>query len=910
MAEDANFIIKEDKYTLSIIKRNKLNNKKPSRGISIFKKTLELNELNEENINQLLKNSNKEDIKYSYANIGLISLSGLICFAYCNEKDVKEIGVICLIPIFQIRNISYIIIDPEIDISTKKQILKFFNEFTQYEINRGLIFADNLLNLDLSFDAFYHHFYDINKNIVHINPSIKFCYNDEYMAYFKKYFLEEYSTHITCGYYYENIIKNNQKNEIKIHLIIKDRELQEELKENQKEQILREIEVIFSPINLCNNQIFHFLFFSYIGDYLNKKELIFNLLKKGQPEKKINNGSVIIIDIQNKIKGKKEEEINRFIISMKNKLNKELGYNNKFIFINSKKEIKNEIERNIDILDEIKFNYELKGMDYAIEFEKKQLLIISDNEINSLIIIETILSLIKYKFLDEYEKNINTSPIYEYLQIAMKNYRDYIKIKNNNFLKLEKISSLPINEEFLNKKIFFKIIEKKEIKKEDTIEFDFGTLQNIENNKLNQNSENENINININKIIEEKKEIKIKRSNDKIFLYIATYNVGSYDFENGYNEDLLIKLLFPKDIKNYFSKNNFPTFYCIGLQEIVKLSTSNVIFQTNKNNVSLWETKITQLLQKNYNYTLQYKENLVGILFLFFVKTSEARNIIKIKKSIVKAGFLNKLGNKGYILFEFTYNNKKFSFCTGHLTAGEKYKNFTDRLNLLIDILNHKNEKDQNKFFQSDFYFLFGDMNFRVKAYNFFQKLNKIQTLNKNVFDDSVLKHKNTLTFDTFSPYIEENKREEKKRGCSVERIDYTNLLGDIGEKKNYKINNNEKPENFELLSMRKINEEQFKYNFLNEFLELEELTEVKKNLRQYDITEHEVKFLPTYKYIKGHTFYNVSQRIPSWTDRILFKNNKDIKCLYYDKIDLKLSDHRPVYALFEIEMKKHKYSL
>ena len=109
---------------------------------------------------------------------------------------------------------------------------------------------------------------------------------------------------------------------------------------------------------------------------------------------------------------------------------------------------------------------------------------------------------------------------------------------------------------------------------------------------------------------------------------------------------------------------------------------------------------------------------------------------------------------------------------------------------------------------------------------------------------------------------------------------------------------------------MRKINEEQFKYNFLNEFLELEELTEVKKNLRQYDIIEHEVKFLPTYKYIKGHTVYNVSQRIPSWTDRILFKNNKDIKCLYYDKIDLKLSDHRPVYALFEIEMKKQKYSL
>ena len=138
----------------------------------------------------------------------------------------------------------------------------------------------------------------------------------------------------------------------------------------------------------------------------------------------------------------------------------------------------------------------------------------------------------------------------------------------------------------------------------------------------------------------------------KISIYITTYNLGSYDFENGYNEDLLMNLLFPKDIKNIFSKNDFPTFYCIGLQEIVKLNTSNIIFSANKNNVKLWESKITQLLQKHYNYTLQYKENLVGILFLFFVKASEAKKIIKIKKSVVKAGFLNILGNKGYILFD------------------------------------------------------------------------------------------------------------------------------------------------------------------------------------------------------------------------------------------------------------------
>ena len=38
MTEEAQFIIIEDKYTLSIIKNDKSNNKKPKDGISIFKK--------------------------------------------------------------------------------------------------------------------------------------------------------------------------------------------------------------------------------------------------------------------------------------------------------------------------------------------------------------------------------------------------------------------------------------------------------------------------------------------------------------------------------------------------------------------------------------------------------------------------------------------------------------------------------------------------------------------------------------------------------------------------------------------------------------------------------------------------------------------------------------------------------
>ena len=908
MTDEAEFIIKEDRYTLTIIKNNKSNAKKSKKGISIFKKTLELNELNEDNINLILNHSKKEDLIYSYAIIGFISISGLICFAYCSEKDIKEIGAICLIKVYQIRNIRYIIIDPEIDAVSKQQILKFFKRFTEYQINKGLIFAQNLLNLDLSFDAFYHHFYDINKNICHINPKINFCYNYDYMTYFRKFLSEDFSTHIICGYYFQNIIKTNVKEQLTLHLIIKDKEFKESKIENEK--FIREIEIILTPVEITKNQIFHFLFFSYIGDFLNDDNLFYNLLKKEQPENKIDNGPIIILDIHNKIKGKKIEEINKFIINIENKINNKLGNKNKIIFIQKKEEITKIIEKNKQIFEEIKFNYELKGIEYITEFEKKQLLIVSDNEINSLNIIENILCNIKYKFLDENNEMIYYNEINDNVKTVMKSYRNFIKIKNNNFLKIENIPSEPINEDFLNKKMNQMKEKKENVTKNEDIEFDFGTLENINNFKTIKINENDNKNNNLNIEEEERKNYIIKnieKNINKISIYIVTNNVADYDLENNYDEELLNKLLFPKKIKEHFSKNNFPTFYCIGLQEIVQLNTSNIIFAYNKNIVNLWEKKIAELLQQHYNYTLQYKENLVGILFLFFVKTSEAKYINSINKSVVKAGFLNKLGNKGYIFYEFKYYNKKFSFCTGHLTAGEKEKQFQNRANLLMDILNHKNDKNPTKFYQSDYYFIFGDMNFRVKfnQNKFFEEVDEIQNLNKKVYDDTFIRQKSLLAEDIFSPYVEQHKIKGKKRFSSVEKINHLECLTDKIKDKSINQNNN-----IDFLNKRKLDEDQFKYYFLNRFLDQEELNELKKFLKNYNITEHKIKFLPTYKYIKGYNFYNISKRIPSWTDRILFKNNKEIKCLYYDKINLIYSDHRPVYALFEIVTKNHKHSL
>jgi hypothetical protein len=487
------------------------------------------------------------------------------------------------------------------------------------------------------------------------------------------------------------------------------------------------------------------------------------------------------------------------------------------------------------------------------------------------------------------------------MEKIMSSFRTFIDVRNKNISKQAMmIHSESVNDEYLNNNIFKNNKNKSIIVENKNSNSKNNTNSNDKaNNKIDDNNINDNINIH--KIINNKENKlgnEIKEDKNIISIYIVTNNVNCYKLDDFDSELTLKKLLYPDFLKERLSENNLPTFYCIGLQEIVKLNTSNIIFSNNKESVEDWEKKITQSLQKNFNYSLQYREDLVGVLFLVFVKGSEAKHITDIKRFVKKSGFLNTLGNKGYIIYEFTYKKKTFAFCTGHLTAGEKSNNSQDRINQLTDILKFQNDKNSRRIFENDFYFLFGDMNFRVRVdkKEFYDEINKLSSssdlrrsnainLKKNVIissEDMLAPQKNNLN----TPLSSKNVKNEM-------RLSYR-----------AKENDDKNSDNFDLIdSSKKINESQFRNYFLTKHLENEELTGVKDKLRIYQVNEHEIKFLPSYKYIKGYDYYNISKRIPSWTDRILFKDTKDIKCLCYDKIDVNYSDHKPVYALFELNM-------
>jgi phosphatidylinositol-bisphosphatase len=69
---------------------------------------------------------------------------------------------------------------------------------------------------------------------------------------------------------------------------------------------------------------------------------------------------------------------------------------------------------------------------------------------------------------------------------------------------------------------------------------------------------------------------------------------------------------------------------------------------------------------------------------------------------------------------------------------------------------------------------------------------------------------------------------------------------------------------------------------------------------------EGNIKFAPTFKYDKETDSYDTShkQRIPAWTDRILFKPSSGVRVLEYLSVpQAQHSDHRPVYGTFRVNM-------
>ena len=254
---------------------------------------------------------------------------------------------------------------------------------------------------------------------------------------------------------------------------------------------------------------------------------------------------------------------------------------------------------------------------------------------------------------------------------------------------------------------------------------------------------------------------------------------------------------------------------------------------------------------------------------------------------ILKTGNMN-LGNKGCCFLDFKYRGTSYGFCSGHLPAGQNEKDYNNRKEVLKKILDFK--VSVNDFKNNDFFFIFGDLNFRISTKI---GLANLQNHIKILLADSPPENKKMIKMNSENIFSSIN---SERRSNSCEK-----------DKKRNKSNDKAK-DDFDYNAVKKnaIDENIVLKYYFKEFLKVEELEMFKEEeLSAYGVDESEISFPPTYKYVKETNFYNVSKRIPSWTDRILFKKGGNIRPILYDRVDINLSDHKPVIGLFEIDIPK-----
>jgi hypothetical protein len=310
--------------------------------------------------------------------------------------------------------------------------------------------------------------------------------------------------------------------------------------------------------------------------------------------------------------------------------------------------------------------------------------------------------------------------------------------------------------------------------------------------------------------------------NDNININNYLNNKRTLNGEVNFNKDIMLK----SELKNIL-----PEFYILGFQEIVDLTSKNILLSSNDEKKNKIKSKLTSVFKgmkgtENDPYQIIKELDLVGIYVIIFARALSMKYIKNFDYQIVKNGFMGSIGNKGSCLLRFNINDSKIAIACNHFSAGQEL--YEARRAEITDILNTSFKKYPSMHFKDyDYYFFFGDLNSRTSL-NFSDELiqNLINKDSKTLNGD----FKDILIYDQFKQY--------QKESSLILQMD-----------------------------------------------------------------EAPIKFSPTYKYNIGTSEYDTNKkRVPSWTDRIMFKKFSETIPLAYNKCLLSLSDHQPIYGLYRIK--------
>jgi len=299
--------------------------------------------------------------------------------------------------------------------------------------------------------------------------------------------------------------------------------------------------------------------------------------------------------------------------------------------------------------------------------------------------------------------------------------------------------------------------------------------------------------------------------------------------------------------------------YVIGLQEMVDLNVMNIVInRSSSDDMALFW--IMQLLEafkaRGLNYSPLLEKHMVGLFLVVFCKTDLVNSISDVRSSAVCTGGYGVTGNKGGVAIRFDLFDSSVACICAHFHANRNnvatrnldYQTIADTLIFAPNVTRDKVPSNSNR-------------------------------KGRNVVSGLLQKQSN-------SPY-------------NLNSHEHIFWCGDF----NYRIGS--ELEDVEILQIV----QQGDWPVL---LKDDQLTaEQKIGNVFHNCEEGKITFPPTYKYQPGTNEYDTRAekklRAPAWCDRILFNSlNKSSTILQsYGALALNMSDHKPVFAYFNINARK-----
>jgi len=351
-------------------------------------------------------------------------------------------------------------------------------------------------------------------------------------------------------------------------------------------------------------------------------------------------------------------------------------------------------------------------------------------------------------------------------------------------------------------------------------------------------------------------------------MLVLTWNV------NAKLEELpnLRKLFFREEEKCF---GGTPEIVVLGLQEMVELSTSNVIGGKIVGNaaerVDQWRAMLlTTLKERDVTFEMVTSKNMVGLWITVFSLRSFKQHISKVQVAQLGRGVGGVLGNKGAVYARFNVKDTSICLVCAHFAAHRE--NLLKRNEDFHAILTHK---------------AFPGLLDGASSTTEYKHLSQHNTIHMTTeaarvdrLQDKIIAMKKTLMDKRIpvSPPID-LKKEQLANYTSAQDHDVIIWLGDL----NYRLlGGMDNSRIYDIIDGKR------SYALLN----LDQLNiEKDKGTVFQGFHEGLIPFDPTYKYIPGSANYN-RERCPAWCDRVLWKLKKaDLDIEVFGDLDTYVSD-------------------